>query len=297
MKHPTKMSIVKEHNIGQYNTIFIWEKLIGVNQVTLFKGIQFKTLEKFILENDYFNHRSNEVKFMSDLVNIIEIFHQNKFIHTELNLKSILVRTDLNKPIFFEFDYLVKEGEITFQYNKKNYLAPELLELKKLDKPFLNNYSHDVYALGVIFYAIITRQLPYELKHSEESELLKKDIIFSNNSFYEDEVNIIQNAMVIEKFRMSLTTFHHQLFVFRICQVKHHIQNTIIFHVGDEPRLILEKGLKDNLDILSSEIDVVEEEDDSYFKTDLVNLVIWLVLIFIIFGIFFVFIKLYCFSK
>ncbi|WP_020560366.1 serine/threonine protein kinase [Thiofilum flexile] len=95
------------------------------------------------------------------IVEAVNVLHQAGIVHGDLKSSNIMIRSN-NQPVLLDFGLdgqllreagALAEGEI---YGTPYYVSPELIMGDPLDQ------QADIYALGVLFYEILTGQKPYQ---------------------------------------------------------------------------------------------------------------------------------------
>jgi len=114
-------------------------------------------------------------KIANKIIDIVKAIHASEVVHLALNPNHIIIdHTNMNLR-FIGFDQAAFQGKIVKQNNTKEmqtselaYISPE--QSGRIEK--IVNYSSDFYALGIIFYELLTGKLPFsatdlmELMHS-----------------------------------------------------------------------------------------------------------------------------------
>jgi serine/threonine protein kinase len=255
-------------------------------------------LEEVLLEYDYFDLHSNIITFMSKLVEGVEQFHDKGYIFNNINLKSIYVDVENMDPYYLSVDYLTKENQESTIRNTKNYISPNQMGSWAKRRKYVPLKSDDVYALGVVYYSLITKQIPYDLNEKDYSNLKETEIRF-NDKFYELDISIIQNSMVVEEYRMDIGTFRQSLFQFRVnmCQNKCHVNYS--WAIKDRPEEILDV-LKQRKYGRFLEDPKEKEEHNKMEKVEsfsLVETLAWVLLLVVLFGSFYVIFRLCCLER
>lgn len=100
------------------------------------------------------------VAFMKKVLISLKTCHQKKVLHRDLKPQNIFVLKDESpKIIDFGISRLASQSEITVAgtaLGSPEYMAPELFNL-----PFFD-FRSDIYALGIIFFEMLTGQLPFQ---------------------------------------------------------------------------------------------------------------------------------------
>lgn len=165
---------VKGENLIKYQEDFFFENEFGVTEyVIVMEYFQGKTLRSY-LKNDI------ELEVLIDIfVKVLQgvkqlhstIIDREGIIHRDLKPDNIMIDDDLNvKIIDYGLSKIIDFSSITStgtQIGSPLYMSPEQLkDSKHID------YRADIYALGVIFYEMVTKNIPY--RASTLPELLMK---------------------------------------------------------------------------------------------------------------------------
>jgi|GEM_PF-1283909 len=110
---------------------------------------------------------SEKVKICIAIVKRLDEVHRKEFVHLNLNPEHILIEADTNKAFFISLGLATRikrkigiERRLIFFEADYDFIAPEQTGRISADIGF---YS-DIYALGIIFYWIFAKQLPFESK-------------------------------------------------------------------------------------------------------------------------------------
>ncbi len=108
-----------------------------------------------------------------EMVMSLRELHKNGYIHTGLNSEIFLINRENFRVYLSDFSHSIKAIGTDIDYNSlKNlslqYVAPEQIGIRI--EPI--DYRTDIYSLGVIFYQMITKQLPID-KNELESFVLE----------------------------------------------------------------------------------------------------------------------------
>lgn len=100
------------------------------------------------------------ITFMTRVLSSIKNCHQRGVIHRDLKPQNLFVLKNNNpKIIDFGISRMASQSEITVagtSLGSPEYMAPELFHL-----PFFD-FRSDIYALGIIFFEMLTGQLPFQ---------------------------------------------------------------------------------------------------------------------------------------
>lgn len=104
---------------------------------------------------------SQRLQWYRGVVEAVGVLHQAGIVHGDLKSSNIMIR-DNDQPVLLDFGLdgqllreagALGEGEI---YGTPYYVSPELIMGDPLD------HQADIYALGVLFYELLTGQKPYQ---------------------------------------------------------------------------------------------------------------------------------------
>lgn len=165
--------------------------------------INFKRLDKY-----KFSSLNEKLKCMISILDAVNIIHQNKIIHCDLKPQQIFVDSNFNVKII-DFGISSVDGkEILSNYGSINYCSPE-----KINKQKITAYS-DIFSLGIIFYKLITSNLPLE----RNKDNIKEPIVYSKITRIEnEELNSIFYKAIDENYSFrykSVNEFKYDLINF-----------------------------------------------------------------------------------
>jgi serine/threonine protein kinase len=196
------------HNDTMY--FFIYEFIEGENMLEYIKRKQFLT--------------STQIKrFYNQLVNATHFLHQNKIIHCDLKLDNLMISND--KLIIVDFD-LSKFCPDNMEYlsdsifGTDQYVAPESYDLG------IYTPKSDIWAIGIIFYIIITNKFPY--KESLSFEKMGSNL-YRRNQFKHIDMKLLKDSA--EKRNLGIKIF---------------IELKKMLTFNDDERINLEEIIEDN---------------------------------------------------
>ena len=112
--------------------------------------------------------------FLKDVLQTLEVVHQNKFIHRDLNPRNLMRRKSDGKIIMIDF------GTVTIDADDKSafagtpkYTAPEQMNGD-------SKINSDIYSVGLMAIQFLTGKEPKKLKQNDQSEFMWKDQIAIN---------------------------------------------------------------------------------------------------------------------
>ena len=282
-----------------YFVKYIWKKELTNYFLLLLPAVKVQKLENAILEEDYFKQHKNIAKFMNKLLDAVQFVNKHKYVFIELNLENVLVNMSNMQPIFYDLEHLTQENSLIFAYNNINYIAPENLR-KFINKEAVQyKIDQNVYALGVIYYALIIKQLPYEISVHDYGKIFTSKIRFSEK-FYENEVDLIRHCLVVKQFRIDLETFRQKVFEIMIESFQYPIRKKMFYYITEKPRDDIGDHHPEhsrNVDLKGAESSECLEIGRPSSKVNIINTVLWCLLTMIVFGVFFVWFRLCCSKK
>lgn len=129
--------------------------------------VEGETLEKILVRNPAPWTIERSIKFISDLLDGLSIVHQHNVIHRDLKPDNIAICADGQLKIIdyglskiIDFSSLTQSGT---RIGAPHFMSPEqILDGKNI------TYVSDYYAIGVIFYLLLTGQLLFESVTEQE---------------------------------------------------------------------------------------------------------------------------------
>lgn len=145
--------------------------------------INFKRLDKY-----NFSSLDEKLKCFISILDAINIIHINKIIHCDLKPQQIFIDSNFNVKIIDFGISSINDKEILSNYGSINYCSPE-----KINKQRITTYS-DIFSLGIIFYKLITGELPFKrdchnLKKSIDLSKIKKIKVEELNKIFYKTIN------------------------------------------------------------------------------------------------------------
>jgi signal transduction histidine kinase/serine/threonine protein kinase len=154
LDHP---SIVKIFEVGEYEGLhyIVMERILG------------KSLER-LLKESFFFRENDTIELVCQICNALAYVHGYGIIHRDLKPANIMMQKKVRRnPLFkildfglvelMEFSEITKEEEIVGTFS---YMSPEQSGIVR--KPV--DGRSDLYSLGVIFYQLLTGELPFKGK-------------------------------------------------------------------------------------------------------------------------------------
>lgn len=145
----------------------------------------FQDKEFFYIVSEYIENVKTLDKYKTDLstragmLQLLDLFqqladglaymHSKSIIHNDIKLANILVKGNI--PFYIDFDlacFLPSSGLNKFLCKPKvfgtpNYLAPEIIS-----EEFGDPRQRDIFALGVVYFAVVTGELPFDRELIED---------------------------------------------------------------------------------------------------------------------------------
>jgi serine/threonine protein kinase len=148
--HPNIIKFIEKIKI-ESNTFIIME---------YFKG---KTLLNFIRNQR--KKKLNEIqskRILFQLISALNYLHKNNICHRNLNLNNILIDEKFNIKII-DLGFLNEKINLNLNDENLNFFPPEILNIQDY-----NNFSSDIWNIGIILYFILCGYLPFNNKNKSE---------------------------------------------------------------------------------------------------------------------------------
>lgn len=122
-----------------------------------------KTLKSYIPNLTTHKGQLELLDLFQQLADGLNYMHSQGIIHNDIKLANILVKANIPFYIDFDLSCTLPYSELKrFPCQSKvsgtpNYISPEIL-LRNFD----DYRQKDIYALGVVFYAVITQKMPFQ---------------------------------------------------------------------------------------------------------------------------------------
>lgn len=145
LSHP---NIIEIFDIGEYDS----------RQYIVMEYVDGKTLKQLIVERDGL-YKEEVVSIMKQLTSAIAEAHKHHIIHRDIKPQNILVKSD-GSVIITDFGIALAQNALHLTQKETvmgsvHYLAPELARGEKA------TYQSDIYALGIVFYELLSGSVPY----------------------------------------------------------------------------------------------------------------------------------------
>lgn len=139
------------------NIIHIQEDIESEHQ--LFQVMNFAPNKDLL---NYLRHSELDpevtIKMMDQLLSSVEYLHSLGICHRDIKLENILLTENLT-PILTDFGLssIPFENKLHNHCGSKGYVAPEAIS-----DPQFDGYKADIWSLGVVFYIMFTRSMPFQ---------------------------------------------------------------------------------------------------------------------------------------
>ncbi|TDT72406.1 serine/threonine protein kinase [Hypnocyclicus thermotrophus] len=209
-----KLLELKHENIVN---LIDYKKEYGIEPAfIILEYIEGKSLEEILKENE--DMKEKEIyHIFYQIAEGIKYLHSKNIIHKDLKPKNILINNK-NKVKIIDFgiaDYL-KDNNI--KAGTKIYCSPEQEKGEILDK------RTDIYSFGIMFYEIIAKKLPLDIKNISNIDELEPDNIF----FY--TWDIVKKCLENQKEKRFLN-FNELIFEMRLSEF---IKENLYFNFKNE---------------------------------------------------------------
>ena len=96
------------------------------------------------------------IRLIAPILRIVEELHSLKYVHRDIKLENILLDGDQTILTDYEYTMKVTKELMVSGCGSPHYASPEVIFHEKHDL-----YKSDIYSIGIVFYAILFRKLPY----------------------------------------------------------------------------------------------------------------------------------------
>ena len=197
-----EISIIKKlshPNIIKINEIFENEKYYYIIMDYCSKGELFD----YIVKKTKLTEDESSF-FFYQIINAIEYIHKKNIVHRDLKPENLLL-TENNKIKIIDFNlsnYFYKNNLLSTPCGSPCYAAPEMVRGKKY-----NGFKTDIWAIGIILYAMSCGYLPFEDSDNEIlfQKILECDLEFPNFLSFEciDIIKKILNVNPYDRFYIN----------------------------------------------------------------------------------------------
>lgn len=157
--------------------------------------------------SNYLDSYGNVLLFFQKILVGIKGVIAKGIIHSDLKLDNIVVDKDDN-PIIIDFDLAVEKDDWSRGRGTLSYASPEILIAMMKHEEIKYTEAIDVYSLGVIFYAMLTGELPFEIRPSPGknlgSMLVRSELLF-DPGLPRDAMDIVLICLQKKESRGSLS--------------------------------------------------------------------------------------------
>lgn len=142
-------NIIEIYDIGEYDS----------RQYIVMEYVDGKTLKDLIVERGGL-YKEEVIYIMKQLVSAVAEAHRNQIIHRDIKPQNILVKSD-GSVIITDFGIALAQNALHLTQKETvmgsvHYLAPELARGETA------TYQSDIYALGIVFYELLTGSVPFK---------------------------------------------------------------------------------------------------------------------------------------
>ncbi len=136
-----------------------FERLLGLSELAA-------SLQEHYLEQDWLQAK---VALFRQLVDAVAYAHQRGVVHRDLKPENILIAND-GRPIVLDFNLAASDTSQDSRLvgGTLPYMSPQ--QLRSIDSGGEYSPADDVYALGVIFYQLLTGRLPFSDNQISENQ-------------------------------------------------------------------------------------------------------------------------------
>lgn len=131
-------------------------------------------------------------KLFKQILNAVNYLHINNVCHRDIKLENILLdKADTIKLTDFGFAKHFKQGELLHaRCGSEEYTAPEILQNIPYDGRLV-----DIWALGVVLFAMLCGELPFNIEHNEKPKQMYHRIARGEFKFPEQSLNLNTDAV------------------------------------------------------------------------------------------------------
>ena len=170
------------------------------------KGTLLNVIQR---QDPHFNSFRNVLLFFKQLAEGVELMHKMDIIHADLKLDNVVVTSE-NKPLIIDFDLAVENGDVDNVRGTRSYMSPEIIKSFKIRKNPTYNPAVDLYAMGVIFYAMVKQHFPLYYNNFSYDEMVNANVHFDKGD-KKDFKEICSLLICLESQRISDDELHEKL--------------------------------------------------------------------------------------
>jgi len=193
MKFIDKVNFVGPEASSIYEEIKLMKSINHKNIVKFIDVIETTTVLCIVMEycengelydlivNNFQNFAiEDKKKIFKELVEAVKYLHENNISHRDLKVENVLLDKDNNvKLADFNLATRFKQNELfTHRCGSEEYTSPEIVTRKAYDPQ-----KTDIWALGIILYAIVVGHLPFYHKDGERVQSMYHRIAMVNYKF------------------------------------------------------------------------------------------------------------------
>lgn len=105
------------------------------------------------------------IRIIDQILSAVEYLHANGIAHRDIKLENILISKRTGAKLCdFGLSTITFDGKVTGNCGSIEYAAPEAI-----NQPQYDGFKADIWSLGVVFYAIFTRNLPFQSQGSKNN--------------------------------------------------------------------------------------------------------------------------------
>ncbi|MZK49043.1 serine/threonine-protein kinase [Clostridium beijerinckii] len=269
--------VVFQREVGSLTKLRTCDNIVRLEHFDTYNDEQYEECGRIFLEYIYGENLEQtdvlelstfeKYKIIEQLINAIQIAHENNIIHRDINPKNIMLTYDKQvKLIDFGISKIkdMVNNDTVYQFATNRYASPEV----HLHSENATEQS-DIYSLGAVFYYIFTGEEPPIANEFEEriinvsgidvelKQIICKMIKYSPSERYKNIFEVKKALLLI----LSRFTKADKTFIFTIATgTLEHMKNMSLVPNGDTYTDILEKNIYE--DFLESYIFIENENND-----------------------------------
>lgn len=111
------------------------------------------------------------LNLMVQLLDAVAHIHKQRLVHRDIKDANVIVSPDLTRIHLIDFGFCKTEGRATIRTDDSFWRAgaPRFSPPTKLANPAIANPAHDVFAVGVIAYRMLTSQYPWSVDEDDDA--------------------------------------------------------------------------------------------------------------------------------
>lgn len=192
LNHP---NIIEIFDIGVHNS----------RQYIVMEYVSGKTLKDLINERGGI-YKDEAVYIMKQLTSAISEAHKNEIIHRDIKPQNVLIKSD-GSVIITDFGIALAENALQLTQKETvmgsvHYLAPELARGEKA------TYQSDIYALGIVFYELLSGVVPFTGETAVEIAMKHINKEMPSIKEFNPEINqSIENVIIKATFKNKIQRY------------------------------------------------------------------------------------------